>query len=199
MLEKISNANFVRSLLLSLYPHTFPSPSRRSTASIGADIPPHALQPTDSQGRTYHVSTAPGQTTNRILTVGDPARLHRVAKHLDEWPEPFERVSQRGYTTVTGRYKGVPVSLIAIGMGSLYSLDSAATINADGEKLSTGVAMTDFFVREVRAVVQGELAIIRYIYPFSSLLPLPRANPPEKTDLDLDHVDLSTLRSKLDP
>ncbi|GAA5831549.1 hypothetical protein JCM5353_000433 [Sporobolomyces roseus] len=97
--------------------------------------------PTDSQGRTYHVSTAPGQTANRILTVGDPARLHRVAKHLDEWPEPFQRVSQRGYTTVTGRYRGVPVSIIAIGMG---------------------VAMTDFFVREVRAVVEGELAIIRF-------------------------------------
>ncbi|GAA6016310.1 hypothetical protein JCM11491_006811 [Sporobolomyces phaffii] len=97
--------------------------------------------PVDSEGRTYHVSTAPGQTANRILTVGDPARLHRISKHLDEWPEPFERVSQRGYTTITGRYKGVPVSLIAIGMG---------------------VAMTDFFVREVRAVVEGEIAIVRF-------------------------------------
>lgn len=76
-------------------------------------------QPVDAEGRTYHVSTAPGQTANRILTVGDPARLHRISKHLDEWPEPFERVSQRGYTTITGRYKGVPVSLIAIGMGEL--------------------------------------------------------------------------------
>ncbi|GAA5897228.1 nucleoside phosphorylase [Sporobolomyces salmoneus] len=97
--------------------------------------------PLDSEGRTYHVSTGPGQTANRILTVGDPARLHRISKHLDEWPEPFERVSQRGYTTITGRYKGVPISLIAIGMG---------------------VAMTDFFVREVRAVVQGDLAIVRF-------------------------------------
>ncbi|GAA5996018.1 hypothetical protein JCM5350_000537 [Sporobolomyces pararoseus] len=97
--------------------------------------------PVDSEGRTYHVSTKPGETANRILTVGDPARLHRISKHLDEWPEPFEKVSQRGYTTITGRYKGVPISLIAIGMG---------------------VAMTDFFVREVRAVVKGEIAIVRF-------------------------------------
>ncbi|GAA6063650.1 hypothetical protein JCM10212_007050 [Sporobolomyces blumeae] len=97
--------------------------------------------PIDSQGRTYHVSTARGSTANRVLTVGDPARLHRIANLLDDSPAPYERVSARGFTTVTGRYKGVPVSLIAIGMG---------------------VAMTDFFVREVRAVVEGELAIVRF-------------------------------------
>ncbi|GAA5938824.1 nucleoside phosphorylase [Sporobolomyces koalae] len=180
MLEKISNANFVRvicrvhanhvgstqplrylmlppshSLCPGLASIEVSSPCRYSTSADSdqsipqsralmlhvTDLLALAEQPLDAEGRTYHVSTAPGQTANRILTVGDPARLHRVSKHLDEWPEPFERVSQRGYTTVTGRYKGVPVTLIAIGMG---------------------VAMTDFFVREVRAVVQGEIAIVRF-------------------------------------
>ncbi|GAA5945090.1 hypothetical protein JCM3775_000906 [Rhodotorula graminis] len=92
-------------------------------------------------GRVYHVSVKSGQVANRIVTVGDPARLHRFKRFLDKEPKPFEHASARGYTTVTGRYKGVPVTLIAIGMG---------------------VAMVDFFVREVRAVVDGDLAIIRF-------------------------------------
>ncbi|GAA5913035.1 hypothetical protein JCM8208_005675 [Rhodotorula glutinis] len=107
MLDKISDANFVRA----------------------------------SDGRVYHVSVKAGQVANRIVTVGDPARLHRFKRFLDKEPKPFEHASARGYTTVTGRYKGVPVTLIAIGMG---------------------VAMVDFFVREVRAVVDGDLAIIRF-------------------------------------
>ncbi|GAA5837388.1 hypothetical protein JCM11251_002097 [Rhodosporidiobolus azoricus] len=97
--------------------------------------------PTDAEGRVYHVGVKTGQVANRIITVGDPARLHRFKKFLDSEPVPFENSSARGYTVVTGKYKGVDVSLIAIGMG---------------------VAMVDFFVREVRAVTTGELAIIRF-------------------------------------
>ncbi|BGP42080.1 hypothetical protein JCM10450v2_006166 [Rhodotorula kratochvilovae] len=97
--------------------------------------------PMDADGRVYHVSVKAGQVANRIITVGDPARLHRFKQFLDAEPTPFEHASARGYTTVTGRYKGVPVTLIAIGMG---------------------VAMVDFFVREVRAVVEGDLVILRF-------------------------------------
>ncbi|GAA6056728.1 hypothetical protein JCM3770_005868 [Rhodotorula araucariae] len=97
--------------------------------------------PMDADGRVYHVSVKAGQVANRIITVGDPARLHRFKRFLDAEPKPFEHTSARGYTTVTGRYKGVPVTLLAIGMG---------------------VAMVDFFVREVRAVVEGDLVIIRF-------------------------------------
>lgn len=48
--------------------------------------------------------------------------------------------SSRGYNTYTGLFKGVPVTVIAIGMG---------------------VPMMDFAVREVRASVKGTLAMLR--------------------------------------
>lgn len=35
-------------------------------------------------------------------------------------PIPFELPSARGYVTVTGRYKGVPITLLAIGMGEFH-------------------------------------------------------------------------------
>ncbi|KAI8344573.1 nucleoside phosphorylase domain-containing protein [Chlamydoabsidia padenii] len=95
--------------------------------------------PRDAEGHVYHINVKRGQVANRILTVGDHHRAHAIAKHLDHID--FERSSQRGFLTITGRYKGVPVSIMAIGMGN---------------------CMMDFFVRESRAVVEGDMAIIRF-------------------------------------
>ncbi|KAJ3076418.1 hypothetical protein HDU98_003281 [Podochytrium sp. JEL0797] len=96
--------------------------------------------PLDPAGRTYHVGTKGGETANKIITVGDPARARLIAKkHFDS--QTVEVASKRGFVTITGTYKGVPVSIVAIGMG---------------------ISMMDFFVREVRAVVEGPMDIIRF-------------------------------------
>jgi uridine phosphorylase len=63
--------------------------------------------PIDGEGRTYHVATKLGETANRILTVGDPERARRLAKHLDHIEH--EILSKRGFLTITGPYKGVQV------------------------------------------------------------------------------------------
>lgn len=101
--------------------------------------------PKDSEDRVYHISVKLGDVANRVLTVGDHVRARRIAKLLDSEEETghpiFEKQSQRGFLTITGRYKGIPVSIMAIGMGN---------------------CMMDFFVRETRASVEGELAIIRF-------------------------------------
>jgi len=83
---------------------------------------------------------APGQLANRILTVGSTGRLRIVSKHLDD-PNAAVITSDRGFTTVTGTFAGVPVSIVAIGMG---------------------VAMMDFFVRESMVVLTGPTAICRF-------------------------------------
>ncbi|CAO3631083.1 unnamed protein product [Cunninghamella echinulata] len=95
--------------------------------------------PRDSEGHVYHIHVKRGQVANCILTVGDHVRARAIAALLDKID--FEHSSQRGFLTITGRYKGIPVSIMAIGMGN---------------------CMMDFFVRETRAVVEGDIAIIRF-------------------------------------
>ncbi|KAJ3204237.1 hypothetical protein HDU67_009695, partial [Dinochytrium kinnereticum] len=95
--------------------------------------------PLDAEGRTYHVGTKIGETANRVLTVGDPSRANLIAELLDASPAPTRVHSKRGFLTITGAFQGTPVSIVAIGMG---------------------VSMMDFFVREVRAVVEGPMAIV---------------------------------------
>lgn len=58
--------------------------------------------------------------------------------------------STRGFVTHTGTFRGVPVSIIATGMG---------------------YPMMDFVVRETRAVVNGPMAMLRYVYGCIFLTP----------------------------
>jgi uridine phosphorylase len=80
------------------------------------------------------------------ITVGDPARAQGIAKLLDPEPKPFALHSERGFLTLTGKYKGVAVSIVAIGMGA---------------------PNMDFFVRECREILDdsggGDMVIIRWV------------------------------------
>ncbi|KAF9020895.1 purine and uridine phosphorylase [Hymenopellis radicata] len=90
--------------------------------------------------RVYHLGLRPGEVANRLITVGSPSRAVTIASHLDVTPKPFQLSSERGFLTITGRYKGVPVSICSIGMGT---------------------PNMDFFVREVRECLIGDMLIIR--------------------------------------
>lgn len=98
--------------------------------------------PLDAEGRVYHIGAKRGEIANRVLLVGDPNRAELIATAwLDKTDKPvFYRTSTRGFTWYTGTYKGVPVTVMAIGMG---------------------LSMMDFAVREMRALVDGQMVIIR--------------------------------------
>ncbi|RKO84860.1 nucleoside phosphorylase domain-containing protein, partial [Blyttiomyces helicus] len=78
----------------------------------------------------------------RIITVGDPSRANLLASFLDgNGHTAFSHVSKRGFVTITGTYRGIPVSIIAIGMG---------------------YPMVDMMVREIRASTTKPLLIVRF-------------------------------------
>lgn len=79
-------------------------------------------------------------TTDTQITLGTPSRAHATASYLDPLPAPFTLTSERGFTTITGRYRGVPVSIVSIGMG---------------------YPNADFFVREVRECLNGDMVVVR--------------------------------------
>jgi len=96
--------------------------------------------PRTADQRVYHLGVRPGEVANRIVTVGSPSRANTIASFLDAQPTPFVLNSERGFLTITGRYKDTPMSIVSIGMGS---------------------PNMDFFVREIRESVIGDLAIVR--------------------------------------
>ncbi|OCB91137.1 purine and uridine phosphorylase [Sanghuangporus baumii] len=99
--------------------------------------------PRTADGRVYHLG----------VTVGAPSRAETISRLLDQGehsdhhgdvyrpvPAVFRLSSERGFLTITGRFRGVPISIVSIGMG---------------------YPNMDFFVREVRECVEGDLVIVR--------------------------------------
>jgi len=94
--------------------------------------------PLTSEGRTMHLGCKHGEVANRIITVGSTKRAELLSEMLDI--KPFKHFSERGFVTYTGTFNRVPVSIVAIGMGT---------------------PNMDIFVREASAIVNGTMAFIR--------------------------------------
>lgn len=92
-----------------------------------------------ANGKNLHMDLGRGDINNRIVTVGTASRAEKIASHFDK--ETSRVSSGRGFLTINGEYQGIPVSVVAIGMGP---------------------SMMDFFVREVRAVTDGTIVCARF-------------------------------------
>ena len=92
-----------------------------------------------ADGKNLHMDLGKGDINNRIITVGTASRAEKIASFFDQITSRVQ--SGRGFLTINGTYKDVPVSVVAIGMGP---------------------SMMDFFVREVRAVTDGPIVCARF-------------------------------------
>lgn len=70
--------------------------------------------PANEQGRQYHIGLAPGEILPTILLVGDPTRAHRIGKMFSN---PTTPITNREYVTISGKWKDLPISVMATGMG----------------------------------------------------------------------------------
>lgn len=64
---------------------------------------------------TPHIDASPGDFARTLLMPGDPGRSEFIAKNMLDSPRLINNV--RGVQGYTGTYKGVPVSVMASGMG----------------------------------------------------------------------------------
>lgn len=66
-------------------------------------------------GSVYHLNLKPQHVSEKIITVGDPSRVHRISSHFDHIE--FE-MNKREFITHTGTYKGKRLTVISTGMGT---------------------------------------------------------------------------------
>lgn len=87
---------------------------------------------TNPDGSIYHLNLKPEHLSDKIITVGDPSRVHRVSRHFDK--VEFE-MNKREFITHTGTYKGKRLTVISTGMGTdnveilMTELDAVYNIN----------------------------------------------------------------------
>lgn len=94
-------------------------------------IPPSELI-INPDGSVFHLHLKPEQLTDRIILVGDPARVDLVASFFDS--KTFE-VSSREFHTIGGTYKGKPIMCLSHGIGPdnidivINELDALANVD----------------------------------------------------------------------
>ena len=68
----------------------------------------------NSDGSCFHLHLRPEQLADRVILVGDPARVNTVAAHIDS----IEcEVQSREFHTITGTYKGKRITCQSHGIG----------------------------------------------------------------------------------
>ncbi len=68
----------------------------------------------NADGSCFHLHLKPEQLADKIILVGDPARVNTVAAHFDS--KECE-VSSREFHTITGMYKGKRITCQSHGIG----------------------------------------------------------------------------------
>ncbi len=86
----------------------------------------------NADGSCFHLHLKPEQLADKVILVGDPARVNTVAKHFEE----IEcEVSSREFHTITGYYQGKRITVQSHGIGCdnldivVTELDSLANID----------------------------------------------------------------------
>jgi uridine phosphorylase len=96
-------------------------------------IPPSQLI-VNADGSIFHLHLKPEQLADRVILVGDPARVELVASFFDSQECS---VSNREFQTITGTYQGKRISVVSTGIGTdncdivLNELDALANINLE--------------------------------------------------------------------
>lgn len=86
----------------------------------------------NADGSCFHLHLKPGQLADKVILVGDPARVDTVASHFDT--KECE-VSSREFHTITGTYKGKRITVQSHGIGCdnidivVNELDTLANID----------------------------------------------------------------------
>lgn len=70
--------------------------------------------PINEDGSAFHIHIRPKQLTDRVILVGDPARVDTIAVHFDTIE--YE-ISSREFHTITGTYKGKRITCMSHGIG----------------------------------------------------------------------------------
>ena len=86
----------------------------------------------NEDGSVYHLGVKPEQLADRVILVGDPNRVYKVASFFDESECD---INVREFRTITGKYKGKRITVVGTGIGCdnidivINELDALANID----------------------------------------------------------------------
>ncbi|MDC1491870.1 nucleoside phosphorylase [Flavobacteriaceae bacterium] len=120
----------------------------------------------NEDGSVYHLKLKPGNISDTIILVGDPARVELISKYF----QSIEfTVSNREFKTVTGVYNNKRISVISTGIGSgnidivLNELDSLVNIDFHTREIKAELTKLNFIRIGTSGAIQKDIPIDSFL------------------------------------
>lgn len=100
-----------------------------------------------------HILCEPKDIAEYVILPGDPKRVLRAAAYLEDWKEIADN---REFKTITGQYKGVPITITSTGIGGPSTAIAIEELVACGAKYFIRIGSGGAVQREIEI---GDLII----------------------------------------
>jgi len=116
----------------------------------------------NEDGSIYHLKLKPGELAEKIITVGDPDRVDKVARYFDK--VLLERQA-REFKTITGQLGNQTISVISTGIGTdnidivLNEIDALFNIDFDTRKIKENKTSLKFMRLGTSGSIQKDLVV----------------------------------------
>ena len=126
----------------------------------------------NDDGSVFHIHLRPDELAGNVILVGDPGRVDMVAGYLEE--KEF-RHSSREFVSVTGKYKGVRVTVLSTGVGTdnidivMNELDALANIDFSTREVKPEKKSLNILRIGTSGAIQPDIPIGSYVFSHISV------------------------------
>ena len=126
----------------------------------------------NSDGTIFHLHLKPNQISDKIILVGDPARVDLVASNFDSIDL---KVENREFVTKTGWYHGERISVVSTGIGTdnidivINELDALANIDLSSRKVKENHRPLSFIRIGTSGALQKNIAVDSFVVSQKSI------------------------------
>lgn len=126
----------------------------------------------NDDGSVFHIHLRPGELADKVVLVGDPGRVDMVAGYLDDLEFRHE---SREFVSVTGKYKGIRVTVLSTGIGTdnidivMNELDALANIDFNTREVREHRKSLDILRIGTSGAIQPDIPIGSYVFSHISV------------------------------
>ncbi|MRR19992.1 phosphorylase [bacterium] len=120
----------------------------------------------NADGSVFHLHLLPGEIADHIIIVGDPGRVEMIGQMLDS---VRVRKSNREFSTITGSYRDMEVTIISSGIGTdnidivVNELDALTNIDLETGVVAEEPKSLTFIRLGTAGGLQGDLPVGSFI------------------------------------
>ena len=126
----------------------------------------------NGDGSVFHLHLRPEELADNVILVGDPGRVDMVAEYFED--KEFRRAS-REFVSVTGKYKGVRMTVLSTGIGTdnidivMNELDALANIDFETREVKPEHRSLNILRIGTSGAIQPEIPLGGFVFSHVSV------------------------------